>query len=402
VTDAVEQMLTVERLAFGGDGVGRLDGKVCFVPGVAPDEQVAVTITEERKNFCRARLNAVRQSSPHRIVPGCPLAGNGCPGCVYQHLDYPTEVAAKHGQLQDLFRRLGGIDPAPVLLPPQASAQDHGYRNKLTLHVQRQDTQIKLGYFMADNRTVLDLPSCPLAVPELNQLLAAKRNEPDFLAGLTDGANVTFRWTPYDGAQVWPTSSPPPAWLRESTPGGDLSVPANSFFQVNPAASGLLFQAVQELLRPLRPERFIDLYCGVGFFSLAAAALGVPEVTGIESDSEAVSAAGRNLQAIPGCRAVFSAGRVEQTLRHFTRNPLPPTAVLLVDPPRTGLLPEALRALLRWQPRELIYVSCAPDTLCRDLKLLLAGGYELESVRMVDMFPRTAHFETISWLTYHG
>jgi len=403
VADSAVNEIVIERLAFGGDGVGRLDGKVCFVPGAAPGDHLEISISEDRKNFCRGRIEKIIQPAPTRIKPRCPLAGNGCPGCTYQHLTYDEEIRVKQHQLQDLLQRMAGIDPHRVVKPPIASPVDYGYRNKLTLHAQATAEGMKLGYFMADNKTVIDLPDCPLAAAEINQLLDEERHRASFREGLADGMNVTFRWTKAEKALCWrnrPAATQ--SCLHEETPCGEMLVPAGSFFQVNRAASGKLMEIVRDLLAVLQPQCFIDLYCGVGFFSRAAAAAGINQIIGIESDPEAVKTATRNLKAYPQCHGRFITGKVEKTLALLSQQTMPETTVLLVDPPRGGLDPEALRRTAALKLPHLIYVSCSPDTLCRDLKALRAAGYELKSAQLVDMFPRTAHFETVTWLQRHG
>ena len=403
MSDPAVKEIKIDRLAFGGDGVGKLDGKVCFVPGAAPGETLGIKVVDERKTFCRGLLETIIQPAAARIAPRCPLAGHGCPGCVYQHLRYEEEVRIKQNQLKELLQRLAGINPAGLVLAPIPSPCDYGYRNKLTLHAQPDENGMKLGYFMADNRTVIDLPDCPLAAPEINQLLETERNRQSFRDGLTDGMNVTFRWTKAEQALCWrnrPAASQ--SCLHEETPCGEMLVPAGSFFQVNRAASGELMKLVSALLTSLTPSCFVDLYCGVGFFSRAAVAAGVKQIIGIESDPEAVKTANRNLKAFPDCHGRFITGKVEKTLAILSQQTLPASTVLLVDPPRSGLDADALRRMALLKISHLIYVSCSPDTLCRDLKALTVAGYQLKSAQIVDMFPRTAHFETVTWLSRNG
>ena len=403
-----EREVRIDRVAFGGDGVGRIDGKVCFVPDTAPGELVRVRVIEDKKNFSRAEAMAVTEPSSARIEPLCPLARrigadprSRCPGCCYQHLHYREEVRIKQAQLEDQLQRLAGI-AAPPLLPPLPSPVDFGYRNKLTLHAQAGPDGMALGYFRADNTTVLDLPACPLAVAPLNELLARER-----AAGCrekaVDGATVTLRWTEADGASCWTgRAEADRAVLKEATPCGEMEVPAGSFFQVNSAASGLLMTTVRDMVAEIRPACFVDLYCGVGFFSRAAAAAGVTRLIGIESDPAAARSAAANLKKYPGCDSCFLTGRVEKSLSSLARRKLPAETALLVDPPRGGLDAEALRHLAELKIKDLIYVSCAADTMCRDLKKLLASGYAPHSIRLVDMFPRTAHFETVIRLSHDG
>ncbi|MHB9138598.1 MAG: class I SAM-dependent RNA methyltransferase [Victivallaceae bacterium] len=390
--------LAIESVAFGGSGVGRPDGMICFVPYTLPGETVRVKIIQEKKNFIMSELLQVLKPSPERIAPACPFAGGLCPGCAYQHMRYDCEVKLKDQQFRNFIGRLPGVEPS-VFKPPVKSPKDLYYRNKMTLHSYFDKSEKWLGYFTADNRTVLDIPRCPLASETINAKLESLRSDPGFSHSLRDGMTVTFRETANDGVIFWRNSPPDKiSWLKEDTVCGKVSVPAGSFSQVNPFCRDALMLAVTEILKAEKTEAFIDLYCGSGLFAMAAAAAGVPRITGADSDGPGIKAAEYNLSGFAASKATFIAGNIAATLPGMLRNIAPSGAVLAVDPPRTGLEEKVLNLLCTSRLNKIIYVSCAPDTLQRDLQTFCSHGFRIESAGIVDMFPRTAHFETITWL----
>ncbi len=399
---------TIETLAFGGPGVARVDGCVVFVPGVLPGEKVRFRIDALRSSHARGELLDLIEPSPDRIEPVCPFMvqprGRGpqgspvCPGCAYGHVRYAREPALKQAQFEETLARLGGITRADFL-EPLAAPRPLGYRNKLMLHVQKDGRETALGYRGTDNRTVLDIPACPLAVAPLNEQLAALRAKPGFFDTLRDGMEVTLRWTEHDGALFWRGEPGPRApWMREATPGGLLLAPRGCFFQVNPWSATLLFQTAQAFIRQAAPERVVDLYCGVGFFSLAAAQAGVADGAGVDSDEAAIAAAVQNGIRHGLAGFTFETGHAEKAVGWLLAHGKASSSLLLADPPRTGLAPAVTEAIVRAKPRDLVYVSCAADTLARDLARLTAGGYRPKRLQLVDMFPRTAHFESVVWL----
>lgn len=388
----------ITRMAFPGRGVGTLpDGRIVFVPRVLPGESVDIRPVREHRRFVESDLVTVVSPSPLRVRPVCPLAADGsCPGCCYQHAPYASEVAWKHDQLGDLLRRVGRV-ASDVRLPPVASPREYAYRNKIVLHAGREGDRIVLGYVGSDNRTVVDVPRCALAADELNALLASLRAREPFMASLRADQSVTLRYTPADGALWWRgRSGDVPGVLTESCALGEVEVPRGSFHQVNTALADLLVAGVRDLVARLRPSRVVDLYGGTGLFALAALAAGVAQVIGVDSDPRAVRAAGRNaVRRGWGASARFVAAPAAEGLAQIERQD---GTALIVDPPRAGLDEAVERAVVRLQPRDIVYVSCAPDTLARDVARLSAHGYTVRSSQVHDMFPRTPHFESMTWL----
>lgn len=408
----------ISEVTTGGRGVTRIDGKVCFVPGVLPGETVTLAIVKDRGGFLEARATAITTPSPHRVAPVCPLAftvspltshpspltshvsppPSTCPGCCYQHVTYEEEIRIKNQQLSSMLSRQAGCGEE-VLLPPVPSPSPLGYRNKLSLHGQVENKARRIGYFMEDNVTVLDVSACPLAVEPINALLKKLHDAPSFRRTLRSDMTLIFRWTQKDGAQWWRNQAAEnEVWLIESSVLGPLSVPRDSFYQMNPGLADLLINAVLKRLSTSLPRIAIDLYCGVGVFALAAATLGIPRVIGMDIDGPGIKAAAYNakkmgLSTIEWITAPAEKGMIKLHLDQ------PEQTTLIVDPPRTGLGRLMVRDILSQRPARILYISCAPDTMTRDVAWLKEGGYHVLSSQLFDMFPRTAHFESLTELT---
>lgn len=368
--------LLITDVGYGGAGVARTPEGVVFVPGAYAGETVEAELVSRHKKFARARLTRVLAPSPDRIAPETAVV----PGMAYATLRYEAEVALKHRQLGDLLARIGGLRGLP-LLPPVPSPQRHHYRNKLTL---RWDGRA-LGYVCEDNRTVLDTPHCPLSHIEINDALAELRRGAA-LRRLEPGSRVVFRHTPRDGVRLG-LGEPPAGELTESLAGLTLTVAADAFFQINLPCAELLLADFREAARGA--ETVLDLYCGCGLFGLAS---GAGRVFGLETSAGAVRSAARNAAAL-GVRADYRCAPAEELPER-----LPAADLWVVDPPRAGLSETVRRRILRDLPPRLVYVSCGPDTLARDLAAL-APAYAIRSLRLFDFFPRTPHFETIVLLS---
>jgi len=388
--------LSIDRLAFGGDGVARHGGIVVFVPRALPGERVRARCVTAKKNMLRARLLEVTAPAPGRVRAACPLYDK-CPGCCYQHAGYAVELAAKQEQLADLLARIGRCRP-DRLRPPFAAPSRFGYRNKIVLHRARSGAGTALGYYAEDNRTVFDVPSCPLACGPINETLTALRAGGGFRDGLRAGCSVTLRHTPADGVVFWDSDrGPPRRTLVEPAFPADLAVPAGSFSQVNPDVGRALTRFVAELAAETAPDRLCDAYCGAGLFALAALQAGAKQAVGIESDGAAAAAARDNAGRLGlGERASFIAATVESALAQALDARPGERQLLILDPPRTGLAPDVIAAVAASRVEAVIYVSCAADTLARDAARLAAGGFRLASAGLFDMFPATPHFETVA------
>lgn len=364
-----EQVLEITDLAFGGEGVGRIQDLVVFVPFVIPGEIARVTITEVRKNFARARLQEVLAGSPDRVQPGCRYFGD-CGGCQYQHLAYPRQIEWKRKQVQDLFQRIGGFSRERVQ-PVIPCPKSYGYRNRIMIRSQWDKTKngLNIGYIRHDNRLVVDVEECPIASEALNREIKRVRASPPPKGGL----KVVLRENP----QGW-------------------EVPPDSFFQNNFWLLPRLVEAVRECLHHQGSRFLIDAYCGVGFFSLELAG-SVDRFIGVELDKMAVRAAQRNAAHRGIEHGEFVCGRTEELLPRLWTSLPPEQTTLILDPPRTGCPPEFLQ-LVREKPfAQVIYISCHPATLARDLNILCREDvFHLETVIPLDMFPQTQHVECVA------
>lgn len=361
--------LKIGDIAFGGEGVARLDDFVVFVPFVALDETVEAEVTEVKKRFARARLLRVLEPSPSRVTAPCPYFG-GCGGCQYQHLDYAAQLQLKHKQVADLFQRIGGLDPKLVseVIP---CPQPYGYRNRIMLRSQWDKFKqgLNFGFIRADNRLVVDIEQCRIAEPALNDQLRSVRAHPPPKGGL----KVVLR-------------IPPEGW----------EVPPDSFFQNNFFLLPRLVELVRERLGLAGTRHLLDLYCGVGFFSLELAGE-VDRFVGVEYDRLAINAARHNATRRGCANGEFIAGKAEELLPQLLERFVPGATSVLLDPPRKGCAPAMLELLRQTRPAQLLYVSCHPATMARDLNVLCANAvFNVSQVVPVDMFPQTAHIECVA------
>ena len=361
--------LSIHDLAFGGEGVGRIDEFVVFVPFVIVGETVAAEITEVKKNFARAKLLRVVTPSPERVAPECRYFG-ACGGCQYQHIAYPAQLLFKHKQIADLFERVGKISPEKIqpVLPCPAP---YGYRNRIMIRSQWNGPakQLVVGFIRVDNNFVEDIEECKIAEPALNEQIKAVRANPPPKGGI----KVVLRVQP----ENW-------------------EVPPDSFFQDNFFLLPKLVATVREFLQTGGARHLIDLYCGVGFFGIEAADV-VESFVGVEYDQLAIKAARQNAALRTITNGEFVAAKVEVILPELLKKFTPEKTSVILDPPRKGCWPETLELLRQTLPAQVIYVSCHPATMARDLNILCADGvFELVRVQPLDMFPQTQHVECVA------
>jgi tRNA/tmRNA/rRNA uracil-C5-methylase (TrmA/RlmC/RlmD family) len=361
--------LTIYDIAFGGEGVGRVDDFVVFVPFVIVGEMVEAEITEVKKNFARAKLLRVEKPSPERVAPECRYFG-ACGGCQYQHIDYAAQLRFKHKQIADLFERFGKI-PREVVMPVIPCPSPYGYRNRIMIRSQWNGPAKKMviGFIRADNNFVEDIEECKIAEPALNEQIKEVRANPPPKGGI----KVVLRVQP----ENW-------------------DVPPDSFFQNNFFLLPKLVETVRGFLRDGSTRHLVDLYCGVGFFGIETADA-VESFVGVEYDKLAINAARRNAEARKIQNGEFIAAKVEEILPELLKKFLPEKTAVILDPPRKGCWPETLQLLRGSRPAQVIYVSCHPATMARDLNILCGDGvFELARVQPLDMFPQTQHIECVA------
>jgi 23S rRNA (uracil1939-C5)-methyltransferase len=451
--------LTIDDLAFGGEGVGRADGYVVFVPGGLPGDRLRIRLAQVRSRFGRGVIESVEAPSPQRVEAPCPYFGR-CGGCRLQHIAYPAQLAYKSKQVADALERLGGLRDVD-LRPIVGADETFGYRNKMEFTVARPraprsdplrggERELVVGLHEADRYdAVLDIERCLLQSDRMNRLLHEARA---FFAerGLTVYEQETgegllrflmLREGKHTGELMINVVTSAPAvselaplaerlaarepgttsvvmnvnpkkasvavgveehllggrdHIREGMGGLTFQVSANSFFQTNTRQAERLFELVVESAGLTGGETVLDLYSGTGAISLLLARR-CRWVYGVELAQAAVDDAGLNAatNAITNC--TFLSGEVRFVLPSLIAKGVT-AEVVVADPPRAGFHPKALHALITLGARRIVYVSCNPTTLARDLGELVRGGYRLEWVQPVDMFPHTPHIEAVARL----
>lgn len=356
--------LKIEKLIYGGDGLGFKNKKPVFVPFSAQGDELEIEITEEKKSFSRGKIKNIRKPSPHRVAPKCPYYGV-CGGCNYQHIDYASQLLWKQMILEEQLVRLGGLKEVDVL-PTVPSGKVWGYRNRIQLHKKGD----KIGYFEAGSHNVVDVLNCPIADDVLNEKISEVRSS----------------WP--DGVERLELSSSE----------------ADFFAQVNPYTNAELKKILVEWVLETRAKNILELFAGSGNFTFAINKI-AEKITAVELDDNAVMAAHhyiienkiKNVEFVmgdvveyigdKGCQALFGE-KVPGTFADL----------VLLDPPREGLGIALSEKITASRPKFIIYISCDPSTLARDIKIFISGGYKLLRSQPIDMFPQTYHIESISLL----
>jgi 23S rRNA (uracil1939-C5)-methyltransferase len=438
----------VTDLAFGGEGVARAGGYVVFVPGGVPGDHLEVRLTQVRPRFARGTIERVVTASDLRVEPPCPYVGR-CGGCRLQHVRYEAQLAFKQRQVAECLARLGGLGPAETipLAPIIGAPAAFGYRNKMEFTFAEADGQAIVGLHEAERfDAILDVDRCLLQSDALNAVLAEVRSfvretgwsvyqqateagllrflmlregqltgeimvnlvtaSPDVATAraLADRLRtrcpgvtaVVLNVNPKKAAVAVGVEEHPVAGdevIRERLGGLTFAISANSFFQTNTRQAERLFGIVGEYAGLTGQETVFDLYAGTGAISLTLARQ-ARAVYGIEVVPAAVEDAQRNARANGITNCTFLAGEVRHVLPELARQGVR-ADVVIADPPRAGFHPKALAGLLAQGPRRIVYVSCNPATLARDLATLCAGGYRIVAVQPIDMFPHTAHIEVV-------
>jgi 23S rRNA (uracil1939-C5)-methyltransferase len=442
-----EVELRVDSLAYGGNGVGRLDGFVVFVRGGLPGDLVRARATKVKRGFAEATRTALLEPGPDRVAAPCRHFGV-CGGCRFQDYAYEKQLAAKEAQVHDALVRLGGFTEPPVE-PIVPADRQYGYRNKLEYSFAPTEEGLVLGFHRAGRwDEVIDVEECLLTTDVGNAIREAvkrwareegleaydqetgtgylrhlvlregrntgqalvllvtapgERFDADFLVEtLTAFPEVrSIHWAVNDRpAEV--TNLPSrllwgEEWIEEELCGLRFRIRPNAFLQTNTAMAERLYGLARDAARLTGTETVFDLYCGTGTIGLSFAREAAA-VWGVEISEESVACAIENAAANGIENARFFAGNVGQSLEELQEKAGPPD-VVVVDPPRAGLAGKALRRTGALRAPRLVYVSCNPTTLASDLAVLRDDfGYRLERCTPVDMFPHTPHIESVSSL----
>jgi len=408
-------------MAQGGEALGRDDkGRVVFVPYALAGEQVVVEIVAEKKGYARARLVEVIASSPARIAPRCPHfslplsktgegqgMGVGCGGCHWQHIAYAAQLRFKTEVVREQFARIGKIADA-LVRDAMGMIDPWRYRNNAQF---RPDDAGRLCFRALESHDLVPIRECHILHPLLGEMFRALEFEgADFVeVMLRAGTRTGQKLVLLEGRDDAPPeiSVDEPVSIVYRTPRGEtislvgkdalheelrgrvFRVSPQSFFQVNTPMAETLIELVERFLAPRPSDILLDAFGGVGTFGLSLASL-VARVIEIEDAASAVNDAKANAIDLPNVE--FQRGKVEAILPHLKSK----IDLVVIDPPRAGIAARALDALIAHAPRVIAYVSCDPATLARDARRVIESGYRLTDVQPVDLFPQTAHIESVS------
>ncbi len=434
--------LEITDLNTNGDGVGRHEGRVVFVPNTVTGDRLTAKIIESKAKFARGRVQELLTQSPHRIRPQC-IVADKCGGCQWQHIDPDYQREAKRQQVIQAFQRIGGfedIQVQPMLHTPDVL----NYRNKSTYPLARSATgQVQAGYYRQGSHKLVNLNQCPVQDERLHPLLKEVKQDiqqqgwsiydesnhrgklrhlslrigsntgemlltlittSEKLAGIEEQAQLWLdkypelvgvclninsdRTNAILGKKTYTVAGKP--YLREIFAGVELHIAADTFFQINTNAAELLFKAIVDKLNLTGEESIVDAYCGIGTFSLPLAKK-VKQVIGIEVSSASIQQAQNNAALNNISNAVFYTGKVKECINQIGFKP----DILILDPPRKGCDPQVIESILTIQPSCIIYISCKPATLARDVKLFCQSNiYRPEYIQPTDFFPQTTHVES--------
>ena len=423
---ASETQVTILSMAFKGYGVSRVNGKVVFVPHTLRGEEALVEITEEKKTYALGKVIRLLKPSPWRVDPRCPYFGQ-CGGCQWQHIDPTLQGEFKKEILLDILTRLGGLRHVPpiTVIP---SAQPYRYRLRVQLKVQGE----AIGYYEERSHRLVDIEQCVIAHPVVNRILEALRQSLPLIS-LMDEIEIhvspeeeqgtlrlhPHRFSPETEHLLREFQSRHPVLKgmtlvdrKKVRSFGDpflhftisfrghaesrslrLRTSPESFFQVHLEQNQRLIQTVQDWADVQSHERVLDLYCGVGNFTLPLA-MAAREACGIEENPHAVEDARLNADQNRVSRCTFIQGRAEDVLKTIAGETF---EVVVLDPPRSGCK-RIVQQVTHLEPKRIIYVSCDPTTLARDLRLFSEKGYSLEDLRLLDLFPQSYHMEVVALL----
>lgn len=409
----------------GGEAMGRdPNGRVVFVPYAIAGEEVVVEIVETKKNYARARLVEIITPSPARVTPRCPHFGErrgevtsplpvrGCGGCQWQHIAYDAQLKFKADIVREQFARIGKMPDAPVR-DTIGMTDPWRYRNNVQFQI---DDDGRLCFRAMESHDRVQISECHIIHPLIDEMFRALDvgagsprpylTDVTLRAGITTGQKLLLLEGRDD--ELPEISVDEPVSIVYQTPGGEMislvgkdalheelrgrmfRVSPQSFFQVNTIMAEKLIELVEQFLAPRATDVLLDAFGGVGTFGLSLASR-VARVIEIEESKGAVNDA--KATAIDLSNVEFYRGKVEEVLPKLKTK----IDLVVADPPRAGIAPVALDAIIAQSPRAVVYVSCDPATLARDARRLINGGYRLREIQPVDLFPQTYHIESVSW-----
>jgi len=380
--------LTLTDMAFQGGAIARHGGQVVFAAYGIPGEEAVVQIERRSKDYLTGRVVEVLSPSPHRVAAPCPYFGT-CGGCHWQHIDYAHQAELKVRIVADQLRRIGKFQESP-LLPTIPAVETWVYRNHARFSVGRHGD---LGFTTPLRHRFVKIDHCLIMHPWIDDVLGRVQGR---CGGLHQ---VAVRYGVKTGQalihpsleEIDPSIPSGQPWYEEELLGKRFRISGASFFQVNTPQAEVLIELVRQKLALEPGQLLLDAYAGVGTFAVLLAPY-VKRVMAVEESSSAVADAVINQAGIDNI--TFYEGKVESVLPELAERP----DAAILDPPRVGCHPDALAAVLALAPARLVYVSCDPATLARDLRSLCDGGYRLVEAQPVDMFPQTYHIEVVATL----
>ena len=453
--------LEITDLTDTGDGLGRYQQRVVFVPDTVPGDRIVARLLNVKRKYATAKLDQLLTPSDQRIRPAC-IVADKCGGCQWQHIDYDTQLSTKHHLVVEALEHIGGF-PQPPVNPILPSPSPLHYRNKATYPLNRSSTgQVRAGYYQKGSHRLINLNQCPVQDEHLDPFLANIKqdiqnqgwsiyNEQEHRGiirhlSLRIGRRtgeilltiIATRPLPRleEQAETWLQQYPQlvgvclninpdktnvilgektqcikgQGFLREEFAGLTFHLSPETFFQVNTEAAETVLKVIQRQLNLRGDEIIIDAYCGIGTLTLpiakqlqllASSSEKTPQkqVVGIEVQASAIGQAYQNARLNGIDNVAFEVGTVQKVLSRLGLKP----DLILLDPPRKGCDRQVLESLLQLQPTRIVYVSCKPATLARDLKILCENGfYHLSLVQPVDFFPQTPHVECVAILETKG
>jgi len=381
--------VTVEKIVPGGHGLAFADGLTVFVDLPAVGDRVMARVREVKGKIAFADIVSIVEPSPSRIEPPCPYVGR-CGGCNFQQMTYTAQLDAKLGILRDCLRRIGKLDYEGEI-PIIPSPQEFTYRLRAQWHLDRGQNEI--GYYARDSRELVAIAHCPILLPELDETLQRVRLEADWPSVWSDRGAVDAAVG--DGESVSVDSSELGLKADEiilTAAGERYHFAADVFFQGN---RFLIDTLIGVALGNASGDTALDLYCGVGLFTLPLARR-FGRVTAVEEYGRAVGYTRKNVDAA----SLKNVEIVERSVGRFlAEHKRAEIDFALLDPPRSGTEKKTVLDLIRLRPKRVSYVSCDPSVLARDIRRFLDGGYAIDSIRALDLFPQTHHVETVVHLS---
>lgn len=437
----------VEDLTHDGSGVAKIDGYPLFIPGALPGEEVEIQVGKTLKNYGFARLLNVIKESPDRVKPPCHVFPE-CGGCQLQHLSYEGQLKQKQKTVRDVIDRIGKLPHVPVH-PVKGMENPWRYRNKSQIPFSERDGKVVSGFYKSRTHHIVDTDVCIIQSEEADEIMSTLKHEMHAIGieaydertnrgmlrhlivrkGRATGELMVVLVTrkkkfPQKDAAIELIKKVAPdvtsimqnvnsqntnvifgdetillygkPVIVDSIAGVDFEISARSFYQVNPEQTEVLYGQALEYAQLTGDESVIDAYCGIGTISLFLAQK-TKEVYGVEIVPQAIEDAKRNAELNGITNAYFEAGAAEVVIPKWYAEGKR-FDVLVVDPPRKGCDEELLKTILEYKPKRVVYVSCNPGTLARDLRILEDGGYRTQEVQPVDMFPQSSHVECVAWL----